>query len=133
MLLHVLRHVDSNHRFVIVDDDSDGSEPLIIILRARGVHVDYFASATDALEELPRLTPPTVVISDIAMPQIDGIEFIQRLRKVSGYEKIPAIAVSAYATDAYIEKCLAAGFNFYLAKPAGADALVKAVDSLILV
>src|SRR5205085_10624546 len=61
----------SNHRFVIVDDDSDGSEPLTIILRARGVHVDYFVAAADALHELARLTPPTAVISDIAMPQID--------------------------------------------------------------
>jgi PAS domain S-box-containing protein len=115
------------YSIVLVDDDVDGSEPLCILLRMKGVQIDYFKSATEALAKLPALTVPSAIVSDISMPTMDGIDFIKRLRALPDYINVPAIAVSAYATDTYKEKCLAAGFNLYFPKPTSAETLLNAL------
>ena len=75
---------------------------------------------------------PDILISDIAMPETDGISLIQSIRAL-GTERggqIPAIALTAYTTKEYIHRVLVAGFNAHLAKPFNAVDLIVCVAKL---
>jgi CheY-like chemotaxis protein len=70
-----------------------------------------------------------IIISDIGMPDMDGYEFIRRVRAGGG--KIPAIAVTAFADSEDRERALQAGYNMHLAKPLEPQELLKVVASLV--
>jgi DNA-binding response OmpR family regulator len=74
--------------------------------------------------------PPDVLVSDIAMPKMDGYELIRRVRALSGGDDIPAVALTAHASaDARIE-ALRAGYDIYLTKPVDAAELSAVVNRL---
>ena len=83
-----------------------------------GAEVTTAANASDALEEIER-RPPNVVLSDLAMPNEDGLSLIRKLRarpdSMGG--DIPAIAITAYASANDCQATAAAGFQAHVAKP----------------
>jgi CheY-like chemotaxis protein len=68
-----------------------------------------------------------VVLMDIMMPQLDGFQTMQQIRRDPRYKTLPIIAVTAKALKDDREKCLAAGATDYLAKPVDPDKLVQLV------
>ncbi len=72
-----------------------------------------------------------ILISDIAMPAMDGLQLIRDLRKRKGLEEIPAIALSGYASQNDADTAIAAGFNLHLSEPVDPAELATAVESLI--
>ena len=70
-------------RVLVVDDDPDGRELIALLLRDAGAGVTVAASATEALRALGSARPD-VLISDLAMPEIDGYELIRRVRSSAG-------------------------------------------------
>ena len=82
----------------------------------------------DALSLMPNLRPD-VVVSDIAMPEVDGYEFIQRLRALAEPKggDIPAIALTAYAGVQDRRRALESGFDQHLTKPVDPVELVRAI------
>ena len=118
-------------RILLVEDDSDTQELLKTILRRHGAEVDVVGSGASALEEVPR-SKPDLIISDIAMPGENGYELIKKIRSLSAEEggRIPAIAVTAYASASDRRRALLAGFQTHLAKPIEPDDLVAVILSL---
>ena len=116
---------------LIVDDDADAREVVELMLRTRGAHVTACSSATEALEAVTA-HPPDVVISDIAMPGQDGLEFIRQLRERRPQQggQVPAIALTAYAGPHDSEMTLAAGFDRHMTKPVEPADLITAVAQL---
>jgi CheY-like chemotaxis protein len=116
---------------MVVEDDPDSREAVTTVLEQAGATVTATASVADALLAFAE-SVPDVLVSDIGMPMEDGYALIRHVRRRGPDEggKTPAIALTAYATDADQEKTLASGFQAYLAKPAEPDQLVALVAGL---
>jgi CheY-like chemotaxis protein len=113
---------------LITDDDPDSCELIAVVLEQSGARVTTVASAQAALSALIQ-APPDLLISDIGMPEMDGYMLIQQVRALPADRggKVPAIALTAYASEFDQQKALAAGFQSHLPKPVDAEALVRAV------
>jgi PAS domain S-box-containing protein len=114
---------------LIVDDDGDVRDLLALLLQSRGAVVRTATSAAEALEVIAR-QPPDVLLADVGMPEEDGYSLI---RKVRAHEqrhnrtRLPAIAVTAYATAADREQALAEGYDWHIPKPVDPQALARAI------
>jgi CheY-like chemotaxis protein len=118
-------------RVLIVDDDQDGAFLMAQALSARGAEVTLLESAEEAVAALQRIRPH-VLISDIAMPNVDGYELLRRVRalpqELGG--DTPALAVSAHAGQQVLKRVLDSGFHRYASKPIDVENFVAAVAEL---
>ena len=112
-------------RVLIVDDEQEIATLVSTILRSSGATTECATSARDALERIRSGEPFDAIVSDIAMPEEDGLSFIRRLRD----EKIdtPAIALTALGALGDEQRALAAGFDAFLRKPIDPARLTRAV------
>jgi CheY-like chemotaxis protein len=117
---------------LVVEDDADARELMHAVLEQRGATVHSAASVAQAFEVLGT-TSLDAIISDIAMPQEDGLSLIRRLRELAPEcgGCIPAIAVSAFVASGDRARALAAGFARYLHKPVDFDELVCTIRDVI--
>ncbi|MDO8691109.1 MAG: response regulator transcription factor [Dehalococcoidia bacterium] len=119
--------MDSNKRILIVDDD-----PEILSLLRRGLGYEGYVIevAQDGKEALAkaRSTPPALVILDVMMPGIDGLEVCQRLRQV---DDVPILMLSAKRTVPDRVAGLEVGADDYLVKPFAFDELLARVRALL--
>lgn len=118
-------------RVLIVDDEADARELLATILEQSGAQVMVATSATEAFDFLSH-SEADVLVSDIAMPKVDGYQLIRQLRELEAErrEYLPAIALTAYARESDRTLALEAGFQVHLAKPFDPDELVSVVAKL---
>ena len=119
-------------KVLVVDDDEDGRELLAEAMSRRGAHAVACGSAEEALERVTSFRPH-VLVSDIAMPGMDGYQLIRQLRGLSPASGglTPAIAVTALTARGTRERIMAAGFQEYAEKPVDLDRLVQAVAALL--
>ena len=118
----------SGVRVLIVDDDTDSRELIGHVLSDCAASVIAAGSAVEALELVQQLRPH-VMVSDIGMPEVDGIDLLRRIRAL-GHERggnTPAIALTAFARSEDRRRVLSAGYSEHLAKPVEAAKLVAAV------
>lgn len=113
---------------LVVEDDPDARELMHTALEQRGATVHVAESVERAFTVLETIAPH-VIVSDIAMPEEDGVAFMQRLRAAG--TRTPSIAVSAYVAPSDRARAMAAGFDRYLHKPVDFDQLVAAVRSVL--
>jgi signal transduction histidine kinase/CheY-like chemotaxis protein len=115
---------------LVVDDEPDARDLVATVLRARGADVTTAPSAARALELLGQ-SMPGVLVSDIAMPEVDGYELIRRVRSlVPGGRDLAAIALTAFARQEDRRRALEAGFHTHVAKPVEPAELVRVVASV---
>jgi PAS domain S-box-containing protein len=118
-------------RLVIVDDEADARELLAAALAQMGARVHVAGTAAAALEVVAR-TRPHLLVSDIGMPGEDGYSLVARLRAAEAAgDHLPAIALTAYATQEDVGRALGAGYDLHLAKPVDASQLARAVAALV--
>jgi len=115
---------------MIIEDDPDTLEMLSTTLKARGFRVSAFDSGIETLRLAPQ-NSVDLIISDIGMPQVDGFEMIKELRKIPGYQTIPAIALSGYASQKDVKNALASGFDAHVSKPVDPSELTALVSRLL--
>jgi PAS domain S-box-containing protein len=116
---------------LVVDDETDALDLITVELARHGANVTGVTNATDALKALEERRFD-LLVSDIAMPEIDGYELIRRIRKLElGKDKrIPAVALTAYARVQDRMQAIVAGYSTHIAKPVDANELVTIVASL---
>jgi signal transduction histidine kinase len=114
-------------RIYIVDDSPEASRVLSFALQDWGAVVNGFGKARDALNALA-VAQPSLIISDISMPEMDGYEFLRAVR-AAGHDagQLPALALTAFARDEDIARAREAGFQGHVAKPVDIDALLQTV------
>jgi len=114
-------------RVLVVDDDETIRRTLRINLRARGYDVEEVASGRDALSTFED-APPDLVILDLGLPDVDGVEVLRRLRRTS---QVPVVVLSArHQSDDKVE-ALDEGADDYVTKPFGMDELMARVRSAL--
>ncbi|MBX3221130.1 MAG: response regulator [Labilithrix sp.] len=101
---------------LIVEDDPDGNELVCTILERYGARVTSALTAAAALDALDG-GRPQILVSDIGLPDMDGMELIKTVRARKDDGAIPAIALTAYASRQDATKAIAAGFDAHVAKP----------------
>ncbi len=125
-----LPRLEGVHVFV-VDDEPDARDLLRTVLEDQGAKVTSFGSAQDALAAL-KTTKPTVLICDVGMPKMDGYQLIRTLRaEESRSERIPALALTAFARAEDRKRSLVAGYQAHLAKPFDVGELILVIADLV--
>lgn len=114
---------------LLVDDDEDGRKLVQILLEQCGARVTTAGSALEALAAMKRAAPD-ILISDLAMPGMDGHALIRHMRTLPALRRIPAIALTAHARGDVRVRALQAGFDTYVAKPLDPAELVTVVITL---
>ena len=114
-------------RVLVVEDEPDARELLSLTLECSGAKVE---SAKEALENLQAFQPD-VLLSDIGLPIESGYELIRKVRSLSSEaSNIPAVALTAFATEKDRQLAISAGFQMHLAKPVDPDDLIEAIERL---
>jgi PAS domain S-box-containing protein len=117
-------------RVLVVDDERDSLELVRRLLEECKADVLLASSAADGLR-LASEQPPDVIVSDIGMPEKDGLEMMRELRARSAQSaKIPAIALTAFARSEDRTRAMLAGYQVHLSKPVEPQELIAAVANL---
>jgi PAS domain S-box-containing protein len=118
-------------RVLVVDDEPDARELLTVLLAEYGAEVLAVASASEVLANLESFQPD-VLVSDIAMPDMDGYALIQQVRTLPATKggQIPAISLTAYAREEDYQRSLNSGFEKHVTKPLEPERLVQALMTL---
>jgi len=114
---------------LVVDDVSDVTDMLSVLLTHAGYEVSAAGSAKDAIA-LARNRHFDIVISDIGMPGMNGYELAETLRQIEGYETVPMVAVTGYSMFDDRNRSLTAGFNEHLTKPIDPRAFLDLIAQL---
>ena len=119
-------------RILLVDDEEDGRELVTFILQSYGADVIAVASVSDALKEFTQQIPD-LLISDISMPNETGYDLISQVRLLAPTHggQIPAIALTAYASEEERRQAINCGFQAHISKPIEPDYLATKVAALM--
>jgi two-component system KDP operon response regulator KdpE len=110
-------------RILLVDDEVSIQRAVAILLESRGYHVDVAGTGAAALR-MADDQPPDLVVLDLGLPDLDGMEVCRRLRQIS---KTPIIVLSARAGEAEKVNALELGADDYVTKPFGPEELVARI------
>jgi PAS domain S-box-containing protein len=116
---------------LVVEDDADNRDILRALLERHHATVFAASAAREALDLLAEHTP-SIIVSDIGLPDMDGYELMRRIRGTRGAgARIPAIALTAHAGADDRKKALRAGYQAHIAKPVERGELVATIASLM--
>ena len=121
--------MSSQLQILLLEDSEDIRLIMTTELEWLGYQVVVATDAEHALE-LAAARPPDLIISDIQMPGIDGLEFIQRIREIPTLATVPAIAVTGYSLETEVQRVLSHGFNAHLLKPVEREDLASLIQLL---
>ena len=117
-------------RILLAEDNLTNQQVAVGLIKKLGLQVDVAGNGAEALHALES-SSYDLVLMDIQMPEMDGLEATRRIRDPRSAvrnHQIPIIAMTAHAMHSDREACLEAGTNDYLSKPVSPEALVKALD-----
>jgi DNA-binding response OmpR family regulator len=115
---------------LVVDDDETFCAIMAEILRMYRARVFTALSAEQAMEVLER-ERPDLILTDVMMPEVDGLTFVRRIRSGAARERVPIIIVSAGVSHREQAAALQAGADQFLAKPFSITELRAAVGNLL--
>jgi len=121
----------SSPRVLVVEDDAETRQFYSTALEQNGFQTDQAHNGHQALAKaLDR--PPDLILTDIAVPGLDGIELCRRLRADDRTRAIPVLAITGYGDRHYDDRARVAGADQVLAKPCEPDLLVSEARRLLL-
>lgn len=119
-----------NKKILIVEDSPRNMRLIKMVLKAGDYTLLEAADGEEALEITMREHPDLIML-DIQLPKIDGLEVARRLRKMEAFSQTPIIAVTAYAMKGDMEKVIDAGCDAYLSKPIDTRQLPEVVVKML--
>ena len=99
-----------------VDDNEDSRKLAVLMLKREGLSVAQAGDGQQALEHA-RANPLDLILMDLEMPVMDGLESIRAIRALGSARPLRIVGLSAHADDSVRERCIAAGADAYLVKP----------------
>jgi DNA-binding response OmpR family regulator len=116
-------------KILLVEDTAETRDILTILLEIQGFDVVVANDGYDGIKNT-FAENPDLIITDLTMPRLDGVEMIKILRSVTDWKHVPILAVTAYGTEV-AEKAIEAGANRALSQPVDADVLLNLVNELL--
>lgn len=115
-VLNVSGYAGPRRRVLVVDDVAANREMMTELLEALGFETEDAIHGQDALDKVA-LTPPDLVLMDLAMPVMDGLEATRRIRATELGKTLPIIALSANASHTHRDQAMEAGATLFMSKP----------------
>ena len=112
----ILRQQYAGRRVLVVEDDPLNAEVMEALLCGIGWQVDLACNGREAVE-LAGSATYDIVLMDLKMPEMDGLEATRRIKRIPGMQAVPVITITANIFRADRESCLSAGAADYLTKP----------------
>jgi CheY-like chemotaxis protein len=122
--------MDAQKTVMIIEDEPDAAEMFAEMMRVNGFRVLKMFSSAPAIPMISQ-EKPDVIILDIMMPDISGLEVLRYMRREPDLRSIPVIVVSAKSMPGDIKVGLEAGASMYLTKPVGFLDLKQAVEQVL--
>ena len=123
--------IPSNEVIMIVDDDAPTAELAALVLRKAGYRTVVALGPREAARLMSRLGAPGLLLLDVEMPEMNGLEFLARIRRHKRISDTPVVLFTAHSNPDDIVRGLQAGADGYIAKPISASALVSAVETVL--
>ena len=117
-------------KILVAEDSSSVRKFITFALKLIGYEVIAAVDGMDALEQLPK-TKVDLLVTDLNMPNVDGIRLIKTIREDPEYKELPIIILSSLSADEDIENGLSAGANSYLIKPFNAKRIQYEISKYI--
>ncbi|MFP4440287.1 MAG: response regulator [Chloroflexaceae bacterium] len=117
-------------RILLADDNETTIEMLSEYLHAQGYRVSVARNGVEAIQRTIE-EPPDLILMDIQMPRIDGLEAIRQIRAMHSLVDTPIIALTALAMPGDEERCLEAGADAYLSKPVRLREVVQIIEAYL--
>lgn len=124
--MHDLSHWD----VIVVDDEPDNLGVVELVLDFNNAAVRTATSGMMCLSLMEKQTPSLLLV-DIQMPEMSGVELLQKIRERKSWRDIPIIAVTAHAMMGDYERFIGVGFDGYIPKPINAMTLVDELQSIL--
>jgi diguanylate cyclase len=115
---------------LIVDDEPDNFDVIETLLNDRQYKLHYADSGQEAINSL-NIFEPDVILLDVMMPGMDGIEVCQRIKAMPKWECVPIVMVTALTTKTELARCLTAGADDFISKPVNRLELTARVRSML--
>lgn len=115
---------------LIIDDEPDNFDVIDTLLDTEGYQLSYVSNGEQALTLL-KVFQPDVILLDVMMPQMNGIEFCQKFKSHPQWKHIPVIMVTALTAKEDLSKCLALGADDFISKPVNGVELRSRVKSML--
>ena len=114
-------------RILVVDDNADAAEALVMLLEGLG-HEALVAHTGAAALDLAAECRPGVILLDLSLPDMSGIEVARRLRQEPALAATLILGLSGFDSEEHRKRCADAGMDDYVEKPVGMDTLVALLD-----
>jgi two-component system, cell cycle response regulator DivK len=119
-----------NEKVLLVEDNMVNMKLLQATLEPCGYTLVTATDGEEALEQACKENPD-LIIMDIQLPKLSGIEVVKKLRQMPEFSGIPIIALTAYAMKGDEERLIEAGFDVYLPKPVNTRELPKVISEML--
>ncbi len=113
----------------IVDDDEEMGEAIRLMLQMMEFQVQIFADARSAAKALLAGQRPDVMILDIMMPEVSGIDLLEFLRRRPEFRQLPVVMLSSETTDVQVDEALELGADGFVFKPVTFEELEEALQA----
>jgi signal transduction histidine kinase/CheY-like chemotaxis protein len=117
----------SSARLLLVEDNLVNQKVVLAILRKKGYRIDVANNGREALEKL-ETSRYDLVLMDVQMPVLDGLEATRLIRREARWDYLPIIAMTAHAMNGDRERCLQSGMTGYISKPVQPAHLIATVE-----
>jgi CheY-like chemotaxis protein len=136
---HVVLPSLAGLQVLLIDDQEEARESLSVVLNSAGANVFAAASSTEAFAWLETRAPdqlPDLLVCDIAMPGEDGYAVLRKIRswhseRGATLQRLPALAVTAFAQREDRIRALTAGYQMHLTKPVAPEELIVVIDTMV--
>jgi signal transduction histidine kinase/CheY-like chemotaxis protein/HPt (histidine-containing phosphotransfer) domain-containing protein len=119
-------------RLLLVEDNAVNQRVVLAMLRKKNYAIDVANNGQEALDKLERATEPyNVILMDVQMPVLDGLETTKAIRRNNNWDNLPIIAMTAHAMIGDRERCLQAGMNAYVSKPVQQAGLIAVIEQYL--
>ena len=131
MMMDLARTPPGPRRILVVDDDADVRNGLARALTLRGGYqVSAAADAFEAGYHFARQRPDLVIL-DLVMPGMGGLEVCERMRRLAGVERLKIVVLTGYSASGNSERSLLSGADLFLTKPQDIDTLITHIGDLL--